>query len=205
MDPMTIGLLGGAALGAFNGSGQAGTVTTTNDVPDWLRPFVMNAVGGANQTLQNFTPSAVPGAAEGQMLSTINGDYLDPRSNPYLQETFQQGANAIRGQMSPSFGHMQAFGGNTGWQNAYGRALKDFGTNLFGGNYNAERGRQFQATMGGPAFGTGQAESAFAPFSTYSNVLRGWGSQNQQPYFTNPTANILGGALAGGALGRMFK
>jgi hypothetical protein len=149
-------------------------------------------------------PSPVTGASQDEMMKTIQGQYLDPRSNPFLQETFQQGANQIRGALSPSFGHMQAFGGNSGANQALGRSLGNFATNLYGGNYGQERDRQFGATMGGPGFASGQTESAFAPFNQYSNLLRGWGSQQTQPFFENKGANMFGGALAGAGLGRMF-
>jgi hypothetical protein len=204
---MLIGGLAGGLLGGLGGSKQAGTTTVTNDVPEWLRPYVTGLLDQAqplfNQQAQ-AGPSPVAGAAQGEMLKTIGGNYLDPRTNPYLQETFQQGANQIRGALSPSFGHMQAFGGNSGANQALGRSLGNFATNLYGGNYGQERDRQFGATMGGPGFASGQTESAFAPFNQYSNLLRGWGSQQTQPYFDNKTGNMLGGAVTGATMGRMF-
>ena len=203
MDPMTmmaLGAAGGGLLGGLGGSKQAGVTTTTNDIPEWLKPYVTGMLGPA----QNLFNSGVGGsqpildASQDETLKTIQGDYLDPRSNPYLQETFQQGSNQIRGALSPSFGHMQAFGSNSGYNQALGRSLGEFATSLYGGNYNQERDRQFGATTAG-------AESAFAPFNQYANLLKGWGSQQQQPFYENKGANILGGALVGGSLARAFK
>jgi hypothetical protein len=210
LDPGTLALLGaggGALLGGLGGSSQAGTTTVTNDVPEWLRPYIQGALNPAQSQFNQLIgqgQSPILGASQDEFLRTIQGGHLDPRSNPFLQETFQQGANQIRGQLSPQFGHMQAFGGNSGANQALGRSLGEFATNLYGGNYNAERNRQFSATQGGPGFVSGASDSAFAPFNSFTNLLRGWGSQQTQPFFQNRTANVLGGALAGGALARSF-
>jgi hypothetical protein len=210
MEPMTMMALGGLAgglLGGMGGSKQAGTTTTINDIPAWLKPYVTGMLGQAQPMFNQQAgqgQSPVVGASQDEMMKTIQGQYLDPRSNPFLQETFQQGANEIRGAMSPSFGHMQAFGGNSGANQALGRSLGNFATNLYGNNYNQERNRQFGATAAGPDFATSGTGSAFAPFNQYSNLLKGWGSQQTQPYFNNPTGGVLGGALTGASMGRMF-
>ncbi len=210
MDPttlMALGAAGGGLLGGLGGSKQAGTVTTTTDVPEWLKPFVMGFLDPAKQQFQQSVgaPSPVPGVAQDEILKTIRGDYLDPTLNPFLGKTFEEGAARIRSSLSPAFGHMQAFGPNTAFNQALGRSLSDFGTGLFGGNFQQERNRQFGATMGAPGFSSGVTESTFAPFNQYANLLRGWGSQQQQPYFRNKGAEVLGGALTGGALARVFK
>lgn len=211
MDPMTMMALGSAAgglLGGLGGSKQAGVTTTTTDIPEWLRPFAMNLMNQAQPAFNQSVAGGqnpVLGASQDQMMQTIGGAYLDPRSNPWLQETFEQGAKQIRGALSPQFGHMQAFGGNSGFNQALGRSLGDFATDLYGGNYSQERDRQFNATMGGPGFASGQAEGAFAPFNQYAGLLKGWGSQQSQPFYENKGANILGGALVGGSLARAFK
>lgn len=207
-NPAVLGGLGGALLGGLGGSKQSGTTTTTTDIPEWLKPFAMNLMNQAQPAFNQSVaggPNPVLGASQDQMMKTIGGEYLDPRSNPFLQETYEQGAKQIRGALSPSFGHMQAFGGNSGFNQTLGRSLGEFATDLYGGNYGQERDRQFNATMGGPGFATGQAGGTFAPFSQYADLLKGWGSQQQQPFYENKTANILGGALAGVGLGRAFK
>lgn len=201
MDPMTMMALGagaGGLLGGLGGSKQAGTTTSVTDVPEWLKPFMMNMLNPAQNLMQQATPGASPimGASQDEMLKTIQGNYLDPRSNPFLQETFQQGANQIRGAMSPRFGHMEAFGSAP--NQAIGRSIADFGANLYGQNYGQERNRQFSATAGGQGF-------AFEPFQQFKGLTSGMGSQTSQPYFENKGANMLGGALAGASIGRMFK
>lgn len=193
---MGIGAALGGALGGLGGSKQ-GNITTTTDIPAWLKPYATHLMGQAKPLFDAGTPGAAPlqGASQDEMLKTIQGQYLDPRSNPYLQETFQQGANQIRGAMSPSFGHMEAFG--SGPNQAIGRTIADFGSNLYGNNYNQERNRQFGATTQGQDF-------AFQPFSQFKSLMSGFGGTQTSPYFENKGSSMFGGALAGASLGRMF-
>jgi hypothetical protein len=200
MDPMTIMGLGAAAgglLGGLGGSKQGGTTTTVSDIPEWLKPYATNLMGQGQSFFNQAAPGASPlmGASQDEMLKTIQGQYLNPDSNPYLQRTFEQGAGQIRAAMSPSFGHMQAFGSAP--NQAIGRSIADFGSNLYGNNFQQERNRQFGATMGGQ-------EQAFQPFSQFKSLMGGFGGTQSQPYFENKGANMFGGALAGASLGRMF-
>ena len=201
MDPMTMMMLGagaGGLLGGLGGAKQAGTTTNITDIPEWLKPYATNLMTQAQPLFNQAVPGATPlmGASQDEMLKTIQGQYLNPDTNPYLQRTFEQGAAQIRGAMSPTFGHMQAFGSAP--NQAIGRSIADFGSNLFGNNFQQERNRQFGATMGGQ-------ESAFTPFTQFKGLMSGFGGTQSQPYFDNKMANIFGGAAAGAGLGRMFK
>lgn len=157
----TLGMLGGGALGALlGGLGES------------------KKIGDATTTTSGFNSTLSP-AAEAEMLKTIRGDYLNPDSNPWLKSTFDRSAGEIQSKLSPSFGHMEAFGQNSGFQNAYGRSLADLGTSLYGGNYNNERQRQFGAASSAPNYTQSQTT----------------------PIYANKMGGMFSGALAGGLLG----
>jgi hypothetical protein len=137
--------------------------------------------------------------------NTISGMYLDPSTNKYLEDYFKLGAERIKGSLSPSFGHMQAFGQHSGYNESLSRGLGDFATGLYGGNYAKERDRQTQLTAAAPAFLGQSSQAAFQPYSQYLGTVGSLGKKKDEPYFNNPFGNILGGALTGGVLGGMFK
>lgn len=197
LNPMVLGAIGGSLLGGLGGSKQTGTQTTVQDIPAWLKPYAMGMMQQAQPLFNASVGGAGPilGASQDEMLKTIKGDYLNPDTNPYLARTFEQGAAGIRSALSPKFGHMQAFG--SGGNQFIGRSIADFGQNLFGNNYNAERNRQFSATGQGQQF-------AFEPFQQYKGLMGNFGGQTQTPIYENRGANLLGGALSGAMMGRMF-
>lgn len=98
-------------------------------------------------------------AAQGEYLKTVNGSYLDPNSNPYLKGTFDAASQAVSDQYknitAPTTDALFASNGPISGgarQNAVdqnnaqlGRTLNNLATNIYGGNYQAERGRQYDA------------------------------------------------------------
>lgn len=144
-------LLGGALGGLGGGNHPAGTTTTTT-----------------NQTL-------APGGLQ-QLQNTISGQYLDPATNPYLNQTYDAAARQITPRVNSLFEASGRYGSGA-HQGVLGQSLADLGTSIYGGNYNAERARQLAAA--GTSIG---------------NTV-------QNPYFTNPLGGVLSGALAGGVLG----
>lgn len=70
--------------------------------------------------------------------------------------------------------------------------------------WNAERGRQFAGALGAPDFETSSVNAQFAPYTAYTNLLRGWGGSSSQPMYSNPAGGAIGGALAGYALSRAW-
>lgn len=155
----------GGLLGAGLG-GLAGMLNGTKKIDD-----AVTTESGYNSTLSP--------AAEAEMLKTIRGDYLNPDSNPWLKSTFDRAAGEIQSKLSPAFGHMEAFGQNSGFQNAFGRSLADLGTSLYGGNYNNERTRQYGAASAAPNYT----------------------KKSTTPVYSNPLGGMFSGALAGGLLG----
>lgn len=105
------------------------------------------------------TVNPILGAQNATATDTINGKFLDPSTNPYLANTFTQAADAVTRQYQTATapGTSAAFsaGGRYGSgarnqamdQNnrALGDTLNNLATNIYGGNYQAERGRQMDA------------------------------------------------------------
>ena len=210
------GLLGGSA-GLLGGSKQAGTVTQVQDIPDWLKPYVIKNLEGAQSLIGQTSNNPLLPQAQDEMSRTIAGNYLNPLSNPYLRDTYDQAARAVtdayRSTTEPRTDYLfgrsgNAFGANSGYQETvarnqfgFGQNLSDLATDIYGGNYGAERNRQSAATLGAPAFATGRTQAAFSPYtamnSLYPNVR-----SNTQPYFENPFSSMIGGALLGSQIFR---
>jgi hypothetical protein len=204
--PTALGMAGGALLGGLGGSQQAGTVTVEEGLPDWLKAYAKPALDKYSTDLQNYQidPYGVMPSAMKEFQNTISGMYLDPSTNKYLEDYFKLGAERIKGSLSPSFGHMQAFGQHSGYNESLSRGLGDFATGLYGGNYAKERDRQTQLTASAPAFIGQSSQAAFQPYQQYLGTVGSLGKKKDEPYFENPFGNILGGALAGGSLGRIW-
>jgi hypothetical protein len=204
--PTALGMAGGALLGGLGGSQQAGTVTVEEGLPDWLKAYAKPALDKYSTDLQNYQidPYGVMPSAMKEFQKTIGGQYLDPSTNKYLEDYFKLGAERIKGSLSPSFGHMQAFGQHSGYNESLSRGLGDFATGLYGGNYAKERDRQTQLTAAAPAFIGQSSQAAFQPYQQYLGTVGSLGKKKDEPYFENPFGNILGGALAGGSLGRIW-
>jgi hypothetical protein len=207
--PQLLGMGAGALLGSMGGGGEpAGTVTTEQGLPDWLKAYAKPALDQYGTQLQNYNvdPYGIMAGAGQQYRDTINGMYLDPSSNKYLQEYFNAGAERVKGTLSPSFGHMQAFGSHTGYNEALAGGLTDLATGIYGPAYESERNRQAAMTASAPSFLEQSSQAAFSPYQGYLNTISGLGSKKEQPFFKqNPLQGILGGAMAGYGLGNIFK
>lgn len=194
-----IGLLGST------GSRQAGTTTTTSsqDIPDWLKPYVTGNLAGGQATRDRLTGMdnglmnlAVPGYA-----ATLRGDYLDPNSNPWLKSTFTQAADLTNARINSIFEGANRYG--SGQQaGAIGTADATLASNIFGGNYQAERARQNAAIGGVPQFNAGASTAAFSPYSGFNSLIPGLRTGAEtSPYFNNP----LGGAIGGAGIGYLLS
>jgi hypothetical protein len=199
-NPSLLGAGAGALLGGLGGGGKAGTIQTEEGIPDWLMPYVKPTLDRYATDVQNYQvdPYGIMPAAMKEYQNTISGMYLDPSTN-------RLGSERVRGSLSPSFGHMQAFGQHSGYNEALSRGLGDLAVGLYGGAYEKERDRQNQMVAASPAF-LGQASQAtFAPYNSYLSAISGLGRKKDEPYFTNPLGGILGGAMLGSQFGSAFK
>jgi hypothetical protein len=93
---------------------------------------------------------------------TLAGDYLSPDSNPFLQGTFNRAADLTRGRLDSEFA---GAGRNLGASMpARSEELQTLASNIYGGNYQAERDRQFNSV--------GQAQS-LDPLNQLLNRIAG--------------------------------
>lgn len=116
------------------------------------------------------SPNAGVTAAGQNNVDTLNGKYLDPASNPYLTDTFNSAADAVKRQYMTATapqtaGAMESAGryGSGAYNNQVknnqlnlGTSLNNLATNIYGGNYQTERGNQM--TAAGQAGGINSAQ-----------------------------------------------
>jgi len=111
-----------------------------------------------NQMAQVGNRGVATKAAMEEVGRTASGYYLN--SNPHLDKTFKRASEAFGTQFADtvggSIGGRFGSSGRTGSpseeramgeaQKNYGRRLEDLSASIYGGNYEAERGRQLQAS-----------------------------------------------------------
>lgn len=95
-------------------------------------PMQEQYFSGVENLAQNNLPSI--NAAQNYTTNVLNGQYLNPASNPYLQATFQQGANAVQNQIGSEF---EGSGRNPqASMAAQADQMNDLATKIYGGAYN---------------------------------------------------------------------
>ena len=113
----------------FGGGGIPGPVTPG---PDGRPP-----PGGAGGLIEQ---------GQGLISDTIAGNFLNPDSNPFLQQTFDRAADLTRTRLSSEFA---GSGRNLGAAfPARSDELQTLSSNIFGGNFQRERDRQQGALTG---------------------------------------------------------
>lgn len=85
--------------------------------------------------------SDVTRAAQAESAKTLSGGYLN--NNPYLDSMWDQGAGDIQSRIGAQFGSAGRTGSGVN-QQVLSRELANGYNNLYGQNYQAERGRQMQ-------------------------------------------------------------
>jgi hypothetical protein len=229
----------------FGGSQPAGNTTTVTKSDPWsgIQPYLYDLfnrgqhlanvgspiAGQSPETLQSqqmqaqraMSGSPLNDAAQQQNLATVRGDYLNPSTNPALQDAMNRAKTKINSQFTGDNY------GNSAHQEWLGRGLMQAASPY----YEAERGRQSQATALAPSLAqtdytdigllgqVGGAKDARAqmiqdrPWENlfnYQKAIAGsgatGGTQTQdQPYFNNPLANASGAAMGAYALYSMFS
>jgi hypothetical protein len=140
--------------------------------------------GVINQA-QAGTPSI--GSANTMLNNTINGQYLDPSTNPYLASTYNNAAKAVTDayqtatapqtasqfEMAGRYGSGAANQAQNQNQLALGRSLDSLASSIYGGNYQQER--QNQLTAAGMAPTLDQAQ-----YLDPTAMINAGGGQQQQ-------------------------
>jgi hypothetical protein len=194
------------------GSKSSGNVTSTNTNTPWsgVQPYLSD-VFSRGQSMANSTPyrPTLSNLANPQMEATIRGDYLNPSSNPFLQNYVNDALGLVKSNFAGQYGG-QAGGnlGNSGYQEMLTRTLANTALPIYANAYGQERQNQLQASQLAPDLDKASAVNPFSPLQAYAGLLNGGAqfgtSTSQQPYFTNPGAGALGGAMAGLQLYNMF-
>lgn len=110
--------------------------------------------------------SGLMDAGRDTMTATARGDFLNPDSNPYLKSTYDAAARPMvenyKAAVAPGIDAGATRAGRYGsgaWNNEHsrqednlGRSLGDLSNSIYGGNYQAERGRQLQAAGMAPEY-----------------------------------------------------
>lgn len=100
------------------------------------------------------------------MMDTVGGKYLDPSTNPWLKSTYEAAADpmirAYRDSALPGvdadfikagrYGSESYRKQRANTESELARGLGNLGTQIYGGNYQAERGRQTEAIGQAPAY-----------------------------------------------------
>jgi hypothetical protein len=193
-------------------------------------PFSPETEAGLGAITNRATQgSPLNAAAQGQIQSTINGDYLDPTNNPAYGGLMQD----VRNQVNSQFGTAgrTGSGAHTGVMT---RGMMDAGGRL----YEQERKNQLNATTIAPTLaatdyndasallgvgaqreGLGQQyvddqlarynyaqQQPWMNLNNYSGAVSGLGSLGGTNTITSPgsSSNAVGGALGGGLMGGML-
>jgi hypothetical protein len=209
--------LTGAALGAMLGGmsadgSPAGTTTTVQDIPDWLKPYAVNALTAGGQALNTAQAAqtgntAMTNAANTGLMSTISGQNLTPDTNPYLKQMYEAAAARVGNSVNSNFALKNRTGSTGAQTGELGYQLGNLASNLYGNAYNTERGLQQSAQLGLPTYQTNTNTSTFAPATSYANLIAGIlgrGSQTSTPYYSNTAGGILSGALLGSQAGKLL-
>lgn len=137
-----------ASINAASGALKTGYGQTTANIAQ-LSPVLNQAIAQVGKNVAS--PPSYLTDARAQLDKTINGDYLDPASNPYASGMAQLIADKTQGEYNQTFGGAgRAHGGLAALLSGQGvgNALDSF----YGGIYQNERGAQQAATMAAPAF-----------------------------------------------------
>ena len=95
-------------------------------------PMQEQYFSGVENLAQNGLPSS--NAAQNYTTSVLNGNYLNPQTNPYLQDTFNQAANAVQNKLGTEF----AGSGRNPEMSGAAQAdqMNQLATQIYGGAYN---------------------------------------------------------------------
>ena len=161
------------------GSSPTNVTTTTSSEPsEFIKPYFQQAIDYGQDLFESQTPQFFPmatytgfapqtetalqlaqaraiggnpllGSAQGEVNKILQGDYLSPTSNPFLQNVAQQVADNVTSQVQSQFTRAGRLGSGAN-QEILAKQLADSQNRLFADNFAAERQRQFDATQLAP-------------------------------------------------------
>lgn len=182
----------------FKGGGGGGTSTTVQSIPDELKPlasaYASKAMDLGNQSYQPFTGQRyadLNGVQNQALAKTINravngsqtvnnaegalNQMISGTSNPYLDQQVQRAQDSVKSNFNTSAINSGSFG-NSGVGEAYGKALSDTATNMYGNAYAQDRANQLAAIQYAPTI----ANQAYTDANQLMNAGQTLQDQAQQ-------------------------
>ncbi len=195
----SVGIYDAPAYQAFGASPMSAGGTAYNEswgqgsfLPSWYgsEPAMRLAAGGpqpyAFDRVADFSPetemglqfgtmralqgSPVMGAANQNLMNTLQGNYLSPYANPFLNATFNQMADQVSSRVNQQASQLGRSGSGA-HLGTLSRELGGLANEIYGQNYQSERDRQLQSLGMAPQF----AEQDYADVDR----LLGFGAQRQ--------------------------
>lgn len=105
-----------------------------------LSPETTQALGLLKQRALDGSP--ITRSSQGLLDATLRGDYLN--ANPYLDATYNRAVGAVRSAVDSKYG-LGWRSGSGAEANAFVSGAGQLADSIYGGNYQAERGRQMAA------------------------------------------------------------
>jgi hypothetical protein len=193
------------------------TSTTKTEPPDYVKPYSVGylnqASNVANLPYQPYTGARIADFSPSQQLGfgmqtqnainsapladqsnrslndTINGNYLNANSNPYLSGAVNQALGDVQSRVNSQFSGNNY--GSTAHEQWLGQNLADRALPIYAQNYQNERGNQLNASMYAPGLVNGNVAS----------MMQGGGQQQA----LNQSLNDLGFSEYQNALGFPYQ
>ena len=114
---------------------------TQTRAPSFFEPSIQHATNFATgQFARTPDKGRLQADSRNLALDTIQGKFLSPDTNPFLQGTFDRAADTVQNRLDTQFA---GAGRNIGASLPVAKQdLSDLATGIFGGNFQAERDRQ---------------------------------------------------------------
>lgn len=210
------GALAGGLLGSVGGSKESGKITTTTEPWAEQKPYLTDLFARSKAAMDGSqAPSSSEMTALNQLNRTATGQNRNPMlgmDNPYLSKTIQTAQDDVtrnmQGQFNTASRQSGSFG-NSGLNSEFARempkALGNIDTTMRMQDYTNQQGlyenaanRELSASKDLYTMGQNNRYTPFNNLEKYGRLIQGsYGGSSSQPYFTNPTADILGGMMTG--------
>jgi len=182
------------------GGGRDQTSTTTQSIPDELKPlataYTNKAINLSNtgydqyngqryadmNTIQNDAIGKIQNRADNGSATmnnaenNLNGMISGGATNPYLDKAVQKAQDSVTSNFNTAAVNSGSFG-NTGTQAQYAKNLDDTASQMYGAAYDSDRSRQLQAIQTAPTFGN-QAYTDAAQLMGAGQTLQDQSQQN---------------------------
>jgi hypothetical protein len=168
--------------------------TSTVEPSEFVKPYYEEALKGAQQLYQSDVPQYFPeatyvpfsgqteaamqlqeqralagspllGSSQQEIQNILSGQYLDPATNPYLQQAYERAAGGVKSDIASQFAKAGRYGSGA-MTETLGKSLGDIASQIYGGAYQQERARQLQAAQLAPQL----AQQDYADISRLAQV-----------------------------------